>query len=257
MAIGRRPSTQGIFILEGSISREHAEVYFDEDVGAWFVRDLDSKNGTLVNDEVVTAPSLLRSGDIVFFGQVGFLFLMPIDGEFDASFDSPLASETLRADQGIRAPTPAEDGQTARHPLGPAGEATEMSEDSDDDEITQVGLPHLAMRLIEPSGGGGGFLETSDKRVQLTATQFAFLQILTLRMKGERSQPEAVRGFIRSSELLAELPWDTPHPEENHLKQLVRRVRRSLTRAGLGNMVESRRGFGYRLRVTPSEVDAT
>lgn len=248
VAIGRRPSGQGIFVLESSISREHAEVYFDSAVRAWFVRDLESKNGTMVNDEVLTAPMLLRPGDIVYFGQVGFLFLTPIDGEFDAPLDSPLASETLRADQGVRL-SDAVRGEGGAH-RGASGE------DSVDDEVTQVGLPRLTMRLIEPSGGGGGFLETADQRVQLTATQFAFLQILTVRMTGELAQPEAVRGFIRSSELLADLPWDTPHPEENHLKQLVRRVRRSLTRAGLGNMVESRRGFGYRLRVTPVDSGA-
>lgn len=244
--VGRRPGQDGIFILESSISREHAEIFADNDAGCWFVRDLGSKNGTMLNEEPVIQPTQIASGDALFFGQVGFLFFAPIEGEQSGVHHLPLASETLRAEQGIRSPLHVEPEPI----LPPPGSAPD--DDDDDGEITFVGLPRLALRLIEPSGGGGGYLETNDTRVQLTTTQFAFLQVLTDRMREEDTQPEAVRGFIRSSELLADLPWDTAHPEENHLKQLVRRVRRSLLKAGLGNLVESRRGFGYRLRVTPS-----
>lgn len=240
--IGRRPGQGGIFILESSISREHAEICFDETAQRWYVRDLGSKNGTLRNGEPVsTAPTPLAPGDALFFGQVGFLFMSSTEDVASMSY-SPLASETLRAEQGIRPLQPAD-------PILSPDIAPD--DDEDDEEVTLLNLPRLDMRLIEPSGGGGGFLESGDKRVQLTATQFAFLQLLVRRMEEESSQPEAVRGFIRSSELLADLPWDTAHPEENHLKQLVRRVRRSLSRADLGNLIESRRGFGYRLRVLP------
>jgi DNA-binding winged helix-turn-helix (wHTH) protein len=248
--VGRRPGQGGIFILESSISREHAEVYLDSESGLWFVRDLGSKNGTMLNEEPVTDPMQLASGDAVFFGQVGFLFVAPLEGEHSGVHQLALASETLRAEQGIRSPMHVE-AEELMEKQGRA--ATEVVDDDDEeDEITFVGLPRLDLRLIEPSGGGGGFLETGETRVQLTATQFAFLQVLSQRMQEEDSRPEAVRGFIRSSELLADLPWDTAHPEENHLKQLVRRVRRSLSKAGLGNLIESRRGFGYRLRVTPT-----
>jgi DNA-binding winged helix-turn-helix (wHTH) protein len=248
--VGRRPGQGGIFILESSISREHAEVYVDPETGCWFVRDLGSKNGTMLNEEPVTDPVQVASGDALFFGQVGFLFVAPLEGEHSGLHQLALASETLRAEQGIRSPLHVE----AEEILAPVQRAATEGVDDDDeeDEITFVGLPRLDLRLIEPSGGGGGFLETGETRVQLTATQFAFLEVLSQRMQEEDSRPEAVRGFIRSSELLADLPWDTAHPEENHLKQLVRRVRRSLSKAGLGNLIESRRGFGYRLRVTPT-----
>lgn len=246
VTVGRRPGQGGILILESSISREHAEIYCDNDAGCWYVRDLGSKNGTMLNERPVTEPMQIESGDAVFFGQVGFLFFSPIDGDHSTVHHLPLASETIRAEQGIRSPLYVEP-----EPILPPPENA-PEDDDEEDEITFVGLPRLDLRLIEPSGGGGGFLETSDARVQLTTTQFAFLQVLAQRMREEDAQPEAVRGFIRSSELLADLPWDTAHPEENHLKQLVRRVRRSLSKAGLGNLIESRRGFGYRLRVTPS-----
>lgn len=246
IVVGRRPGPGGILILQSSISREHAEIYADE-AGAWFVRDLGSKNGTMLNEVRVTEPAPIGSGDAVFFGQIGFLFVEPVEGEHSALHHLSLGSETLRDETGIRSPVYA-----PPEPILPPSEAVTLDDEDEEEEITLVGLPRLDLRLIEPSGGGGGFLETGDTRVQLTATQFAFLEVLAQRMREESARPEAVRGFIRSSELLADLPWDTAHPEENHLKQLVRRVRRSLSKAGLGNLIESRRGFGYRLRITPS-----
>jgi DNA-binding response OmpR family regulator len=70
-------------------------------------------------------------------------------------------------------------------------------------------------------------------------------------MEEESKVDERVRGFVRSSELLASLSWDTARPDDNHLKQLVRRARRSLARAGIADVIESRHGFGYRLRIVP------
>jgi DNA-binding response OmpR family regulator len=70
-------------------------------------------------------------------------------------------------------------------------------------------------------------------------------------MVEEAHQPELVRGFVRSSELVGNLSWDTREPGDNHVKQLVRRVRRALMKADIGDMIESRHRFGYRLRAIP------
>ena len=66
------------------------------------------------------------------------------------------------------------------------------------------------------------------------------------RMASEAHQPELVRGFVRSSELIADLSWDTREPSENHVKQLVRRVRRALIKSEIGDLIESRHRFGNR-----------
>jgi DNA-binding response OmpR family regulator len=127
-------------------------------------------------------------------------------------------------------------------------------DDSDfkkDEEITHVGLPTLAFKMHEPTGGGGGLIEVSGKRVQLTTTQFELMALMIRRMAGEAHQPEIVRGFVRSSELIADLSWDTREPSENHVKQLVRRVRRALIKSEIGDLIESRHRFGYRLRAIP------
>ena len=105
--------------------------------------------------------------------------------------------------------------------------------------------------MHEPTGGGGGLIEVDGKQVQLTTTQFELMQLMIKRMAAESHQPELVRGFVRSSELIADLSWDTREPSENHVKQLVRRVRRALIKAEIGDLIESRHRFGYRLRAIP------
>src|SRR5688572_7971964 len=122
---------------------------------------------------------------------------------------------------------------------------------AEEDEHTDVGLPTLTFRLHEPTGGGGGLIEVNGKQVQLTTTQFELMALMIRRMASESHQPELVRGFVRSSELIADLSWDTREPSENHVKQLVRRVRRALMKAEIGDLIESRHRFGYRLRAIP------
>jgi len=107
------------------------------------------------------------------------------------------------------------------------------------------------LRLSSPTSEGSGFVSHGDLTIPLGSTQFALLRLLAVRyLEGEHDGDE-VRGFVRSIDLIASLPWNTSHPEDNHVKQQVRRVRRALERLGLPNAIESRHGFGYRLRITP------
>ena len=56
--IGR--SSEALPSTDTSISRRHAELTPDE--GVWFVRDLDSANGTFVNDELISDRVALQPG---------------------------------------------------------------------------------------------------------------------------------------------------------------------------------------------------
>lgn len=85
-------------------------------------------------------------------------------------------------------------------------------------------------------------------RARLSPCQLQLVEVLTRRMLAEQDRPAPVRGFVRSSELLGTLSWDTAAPVDSHIKQLVRRVRRRLTQLGFADMIEARHGFGYRLR---------
>ncbi len=221
-AIGRTPTARGISLFHASVSRRHAEIRVDED--RWSVHDLGSSNGTRVNDE--DAPErTLTAGDRVSFGAVGFYFVLHDGRRTDVPH---LGSRTLRREDAPRAERPATPSDT-----------------------THAGLPHLGFRLVEAPAGGGGFLEAVNERLWLTDTQLAMLRMLSERMLAQADQPSLLRGYVPSGQLIADLPWDSTAPDENHLKQLVRRIRKALDSIRLGGIIESRRGFGYRLRIIP------
>lgn len=235
--VGRQVDGQGLAILEPSVSRHHAHLTLDgED---WTVRDLGSANGTFQDDKLISAPVALREGDRIRFGHIAFYFVpdvtrlpAPRVGRTMTATIRPADRRTLEASSTL-------DGRT-RFGIG-------------DEERTDVGLPVMSFKMHEPTGGGGGLIEVDGKQVQLTTTQFELMSLMIRRMAGEIHQPELVRGFVRSSELIADLSWDTREPSENHVKQLVRRVRRALIKSEIGDLIESRHRFGYRLRAIPRE----
>ncbi len=72
LGLGRDPGGSGVKIADPRCSRRHAVVYVRE--GSWFVRDLDSKNGTWVNGERITGEFQLSRGDHVRIGHAEFAF---------------------------------------------------------------------------------------------------------------------------------------------------------------------------------------
>ena len=226
--IGRTPIARGISILDGSVSRRHAEIV--RGPSGWTVTDLGSSNGTRVNDAAVEGTVALAPKDRISFGSVGFYFV----GDGDRLVDTDLhdvASRTLR-------------------PGDPGANSLSRPEISIE-EKTFAGLPSLELKFLEAPSGGGGYLQLAGRQLQLTDTQFALLLELTRRMDTEVDVAAVVRGFVPSGQLIADLPWDSTSPNEAHLKQLVRRVRAILDTVSLGTLIESRRGFGYRLRAIP------
>ncbi len=230
--IGRQVEGPGLAILEPSVSRNHARVVLDGD--HWAVRDLGSANGTFHDDRLVDATTALKNCDRIRFGHIAFYFVTDV-----THLPAPKLGRTLTAT--LKPPDLA--AATVLHPF--------VDEVVEEEEQTDVGLPTLSFKMHEPTGGGGGLIEVNGKQVQLTTTQFELMALMIRRMAGEAYQPELVRGFVRSSELIADLSWDTREPSENHVKQLVRRVRRALIKSEIGDLIESRHRFGYRLRAIP------
>lgn len=175
----------------------------------WTLRDLGSTCGTYVNDRRVDEPTDVRHGDVVRFGEIGMFFVESAP-QLEARLDIP----TYR--------------------LPPPGDAPPP-------------LPELRISLQVPSGGGGGLAIIDDKHVQLTTPQYELLEVLLGRMHEDASKPHDERGFVAVSELLR-LSLDVADPTEQHVRQLVYRVRRVLVNAGVGDIIEVRRGVGYRLR---------
>jgi hypothetical protein len=207
--IGRAVATNDIGITDASVSRHHARV--TRTPGGWSVIDVGSSNGTRVNaDEVVERA--LSHGDRIWFGGVGVYAVFDIG-------------------HVVRSPDPA-----VITSVGCLRATTQPEE------------PTAQVRIVEPTGGGGGLVESAGASAQLSATQIELVAILSRRMADEAHLPCSVRGYVRSSELIGGLSWDTRDPDTSHVKQLVRRVRRALIRSGLGDLIESRHRFGYRLR---------
>jgi FHA domain/GAF domain len=71
LTIGR-DAEAGIQILDRSASRFHAEIF--PVGGMFFVRDLDSKNGTYINDDRLGDEELLREGDVIKIGTTELVF---------------------------------------------------------------------------------------------------------------------------------------------------------------------------------------
>jgi hypothetical protein len=232
--IGRQVDGQGLAILEPSVSRHHSHLV--QDPTGWMLRDLGSANGTYLNDQLLEAPIVAKGGDRIRFGHIAFYMIEDV-----AKLPPPRVGGRHIA-ATIRPPD-------RRAPTSPGVPFTSDEEE----ERTDVGLPTMSFKMHEPTGGGGGLIEVDGKQVQLTTTQFELMALMIRRMASESHQPELVRGFVRSSELIADLSWDTREPSENHVKQLVRRVRRALMKAEIGDLIESRHRFGYRLRAIPKD----
>src|SRR5688572_18630070 len=69
-----RDSEAGLVVSRSSVSRQHARLFTDE-TGNWSVEDLNSTNGTFVNEVRCTRPVMMRDSDQVRFGDAIYKFL--------------------------------------------------------------------------------------------------------------------------------------------------------------------------------------
>jgi transcriptional regulator with GAF, ATPase, and Fis domain len=80
--IGRAPTNQ-IVIKDERCSRMHVEVFMSG--GQWTLRDLDSRNGTIVGNEVVTGDWALKPGDVIRIGHTQLVFVYKLSDAFSDS----------------------------------------------------------------------------------------------------------------------------------------------------------------------------
>ncbi|NJM41657.1 MAG: FHA domain-containing protein [Anaerolineae bacterium] len=72
--IGRDPNSL-VYVDDARVSARHAQLVWDAEVGAWFVEDNASRNGTLVNG-VRVARQVLTDGDVIEIGGMKFQFAL-------------------------------------------------------------------------------------------------------------------------------------------------------------------------------------
>ncbi len=96
LVIGRASSNE-IPVADERASRRHAEIY--SEAGAWFLRDLGSRNGTLLNGSKIDAPTPLSPGNQIVVASCRMTFVLsltdyvPPPNDPDGANDSP-ASQT-------------------------------------------------------------------------------------------------------------------------------------------------------------------
>jgi len=79
MTIGRAPTNQ-IVIKDERCSRYHAEVFSSQ--GQWTLRDLDSRNGSLLNGQRVTGDVTLAEGDVIRIANCQLAFVFDLSKAF-------------------------------------------------------------------------------------------------------------------------------------------------------------------------------
>ncbi len=205
----------GIAIHAPSISRVHAKLTLD--AGVWTVSDLSS-NGTFVEERRVEAAAI-HAGERLRFGQVAFYFLDHVE---DIPVNIIVDSDTVRP--------------------GTAMVTQEI-------KLEDPPLQWSEFQLHEPTGGGGGIVQIDGKQIQLTLAQLELVVLLTDRMEAEHDRDPDTRGFISVPELLGKISLEVSMPRDAHVRQLIRRVRRAFIKVGLGDLIESRYGLGYRIRL--------
>ncbi len=82
ITIGRAPTNQ-IVITDERCSRTHVEVFAS--AGKWTLRDLDSRNGTMVGEQLVRGDWELQAGDVIRIGHSQLVFVYRLDQAFSDS----------------------------------------------------------------------------------------------------------------------------------------------------------------------------
>ena len=79
VTVGRAPTNQ-IVIKDERCSRHHAEIFLTQ--GQWTLRDLDSRNGTLLGDKSVTGDVSLVAGNVIQIAHAQMAFVNDLSAAF-------------------------------------------------------------------------------------------------------------------------------------------------------------------------------
>ena len=99
VTIGRAPTNQ-IVIKDERCSRTHVELFMSG--GKWILRDLDSRNGTLVGDTRITGDWSLTPGDMIRIGRSQLVFVHRLSDAFADS--STIITRSVGAKLGTQPP---------------------------------------------------------------------------------------------------------------------------------------------------------
>jgi Nif-specific regulatory protein len=100
VTIGRAPTNQ-IVIKDERCSRNHAELFMSE--GRWVLRDLESRNGTVVGEQLLTGDWVLQPGDMIRIGHSQLVFVHNLSQAFGDSSSRPRRADAAPGATGKEA----------------------------------------------------------------------------------------------------------------------------------------------------------
>jgi hypothetical protein len=203
-----RDQRADLAVLHASVSSEHAAMKL-EGAREWHVVDNSSRNGTEVDGQRVT-DAVVTNGSILRLGDVRFYFW-------------PDSLPHMEAPRGA--------GRTAP---------------SRRDELV------FSARVVTPRGHeldlrqrvDGGVLRIGDASIELAAMEFGLLQLLVER---RRLVVDAELAYVAWHEIADALAFKSVQADSENVRELVHRVRRKLATVQADDLIESKRGVGYRL----------
>src|ERR1041385_5105400 len=198
-------------VLHASVSSEHANVKPKE--GKWPVAENTSRNGTEVDGQRVNDAEL-KNGATIRVGDVKFYFW----NEALPKMEPPRGS-------GRTAPTRRDELVFSARVTTPRGHSLDLRQRVD-----------------------GGVLRIGETSIELAAMEFGLLQLLVER---RRTVADAELAYVAWHEIADALSFRSVQADSENVRELVHRVRRKLASVHADDLIESKRGVGYRLAGEP------
>ncbi|HEY4242169.1 MAG TPA: FHA domain-containing protein [Kofleriaceae bacterium] len=200
-----------VAILHASVSSEHAQLVVRN--GKWHILDNQSRNGTEVDGNRVTDHEL-ANGQTIRLGDVKVYF-----------WPEPLPKIDPPRGSGRTAPTRRDELVFSAKVTTPRGHLLDLRQRVD-----------------------GGVLRIGESSIELAAMEFGLLQLLVERRRTV-SDPELA--YVAWHEIADALSFRSVQADSENVRELVHRVRRKLGSVAADDLIESKRGVGYRLAGEP------
>jgi pSer/pThr/pTyr-binding forkhead associated (FHA) protein len=201
-----------VAVLHASVSSEHAAL--NARANTWVIVDNGSRNGTEVDGARATETEL-RPGAAIRVGDVK-LYFWP---EALPKIEAPRGS-------GRTAPTRRDELVFSAKVTTPSGHMLDLRQRVD-----------------------GGVLRIGETSIELAAMEFGLLQLLVER---RRIVSDAELAYVAWHEIADALSFRSVQADSENVRELVHRVRRKLAGVHADDLIESKRGVGYRLAGDPT-----
>ncbi|HWO18399.1 MAG TPA: FHA domain-containing protein [Kofleriaceae bacterium] len=200
-----------VAVLHASVSSEHASMKFGD--GKWHIVDNSSRNGTEVEGARITEQEL-TSGATIRLGDVKFYF-----------WPEALPKSEPPRGSGRTAPTRRDELVFSAKVTSPRGNNLDLRQRVD-----------------------GGVLRIGETSIELAAMEFGLLQLLVER---RRTVTDPELAYVAWHEIADALSFRSVQADSENVRELVHRVRRKLANVQADDLIESKRGVGYRLAGDP------